>query len=268
MMSDRASLVHCLDRTLIIEASPETVFRFFTDPARWAQWWGPGSAIEPRPGGRVLIRYPGGTDATGEVLEIMAPDRLVFTYGYATGTPIPPSASLVTIVLERHGRATRLHLTHAFSEPAVRDQHIQGWRYQLSLFANVVANELHAGAADLVDRWFAAWSEPDAAARDAAVRGLVSSGIRVRDQFSAIEGVAELLEHLAAARRFMPGLRMMRELDVRQCQGLALADWVARTPDGREPAAGTTVFELGADGRIQTVTGFWRASTPTKDSTE
>ena len=66
-----------VDREVTIRATPEIVFRFFTDSEYWARWWGPGSVIDPRPGGRVLICYPGGTAAAGEVLELNAPDVIV-----------------------------------------------------------------------------------------------------------------------------------------------------------------------------------------------
>jgi uncharacterized protein YndB with AHSA1/START domain len=250
-------LVHELQRMMVIEADRETVFRFFTDPARWAAWWGPGSTIDPRVGGRVLIRYPGGTEATGEIAEIEPPERLVFTYGYVTGTPIPPGASRVTIHLAAHGTGTRLDLTHAFADAAVRDDHVQGWRYQLSLFANVVANELHQGASVTVDRWFSTWSEPDRAARDSSLKDIATNTIRMRDPYSAIEGIPDLLEHLTASHRFMPGMRLQRDGDVRHCQGTILSDWVARTADGQERARGTNVFVLDSAGRIQAVTGFW-----------
>lgn len=52
-----SELPHRLDRTIVIRASRETVFRFFTDAARWAAWWGAGSTVGARPGERVLIRY-------------------------------------------------------------------------------------------------------------------------------------------------------------------------------------------------------------------
>src|SRR5262249_5445683 len=44
-------LTHSLNRTVVIRAMPETVFRYFTDSARWAAWWGHGSTIDARPGG-------------------------------------------------------------------------------------------------------------------------------------------------------------------------------------------------------------------------
>ena len=63
-------------RTLEIRAPRETVFRYFTDPARWAAWWGEGSSVDPRPGGKVLIRYPNGATASGSVREISPPATL------------------------------------------------------------------------------------------------------------------------------------------------------------------------------------------------
>jgi uncharacterized protein YndB with AHSA1/START domain len=69
----------------------------------------------------------------GEVLEVEPPELIVFTYGYASGRMIPLGGSRVSIRLEAEPRGTRLHFLHEFAEAAVRDQHVQGWRYQLSL---------------------------------------------------------------------------------------------------------------------------------------
>ena len=258
-MTSNQVLVHTLERTLVIEAERQTVFRFFTDTARWEKWWGSGSSIDPHVGGSVAIRYPDGTEAVGAIVEIAPPERFVFTYGYKRGTPIPPGASLVTIVLEPHAAGTTLRLSHAFADAAVRDEHVQGWRYQLSLFANAIADDLHAGAERLIDRWFAAWSEPDAAAREAGIQEVAAEQIRMRDRFSAVAGISDLREHLAAVHRFMPGMRLERDGAVRHCQGMVLANWVARAQDGGRRAAGTNVFVLDAQGRIGSVTGFWNA---------
>jgi uncharacterized protein YndB with AHSA1/START domain len=164
-MPDLSNLPHRLDRTVFIQASPETVFGYFTDSARWATWWGAGSTIDARSGGRVLIRFPGGNEASGSVVELRPPERIVFTYGYESGTPIGPGESRVTIDLTREETGTRLHLAHEFADAAVRDQHVQAWRYQLSVFGNLVADEVHGGATTLIDAWFAAWAEPDAGIR-------------------------------------------------------------------------------------------------------
>ncbi len=258
-MTRPANLPHRLDRTLLIRARRETVFRFFTDPVRWASWWGPGSTIDPKTGGRVLIKAPGAVEAIGEVVEIVAPERLTFTYGYTGGKPIAPGASLVTIRLEAVGANTRVDLTHEFavSDAAVRDEHVQGWRYQLSLFANAVTNDLHAGAEPLVDSWMAAWSNADGTARRTALSGIVAPDVQFMDRFSTVAGLDELQTHLDATHHFMPGLRLERDGAVRQCQGVALADWIARSTDGEERARGTNVFVLNSDGRIESVTGLW-----------
>ena len=138
-----APLPFALDRSILIGAPRATVFSFFTDSSRWATWWGAGSTIDPVVGGQVYIRHPNGIEAGGTVLEIEAPRRIVFSYGFASGVPMPLGASRVTISCESEAGATRVTLHHALATEAARDEHIQGWRYQLSLFANVVAGVVH-----------------------------------------------------------------------------------------------------------------------------
>ena len=252
------TLAHQLARTIVIGAPPETVFTYFTDSARWAAWWGAGSTIEARPGGRVFVRYPNGVEASGEVIDVAPPARIVFTYGYATGKPIGPGESRVTIELTPEGEGTRLHLTHAFADGSTRDEHVQGWRYQLSVFANAVADGVHATPEAAIDSWFAVWSETDAARRAISVARIAVPLVRVRDRFSCIEGADDLAAHVGASQRFMPGVRLQRAGPTRHCQGMVLAEWTASGPDGQVRGQGTNVFVLSPDGRIESVTGFWR----------
>jgi len=254
------ALPYRLDRSVVIHAPRENVYRFLTETSRWASWWGAGSTIDPRPGGALLIRYPDGTEVSGEVLELSPPERVVFTYGFVKGTPIPAGSSRVTIRLDPHGLGTHLHLTHEFANESVRDEHVQGWRYQLALFSNVVTNELHADAASLIDGWFEAWAEPDERKRADAFRRVADRELRFQDRFGNTSGVDDLLPNVAAAQVHMAGLRMRRAGDVRHCQGTVLVDWIASGSDGQERARGTNVFMLGAAGKIQSVTGFWGAA--------
>ena len=250
-------LDHTLDRHVFIRARPETVFGHFTDSARWAAWWGPGSTIDPHPGGRVVIRYPNAVEAGGEVLEIEPPRRLVFTFGYVSGQGIAVGGSRVTITLQPEADGTRLHLHHAFADATVRDHHVQGWRYQLALFANVVADRDPASLARAVDGWFEAWSEPDAARRASLLDAGVADGVRFRDRYSLVEGRADLDPHLAAVHTFMPGMRVERTGEPRHCQGTIAADWIARGPDGAPRGKGTNIFTLDGNGRIVDVVGLW-----------
>jgi hypothetical protein len=108
-----------------------------------------------------------------------------------------------------------------------------------------------------VDGWFAAWTEGEDATREALLHRIVTPDVRFRDRFSLIDGIADLLPHLAAVHRFMPGMRLTREGPIRHCQGTVLADWIARSGGGDERGRGTNVFVLRPDGRIASVTGFW-----------
>jgi uncharacterized protein YndB with AHSA1/START domain len=246
-----------LERTVTIRAERDLVFRFFTDSAKWASWWGAGSTIEPRVGGKVRICYPGGVEAAGEVTEIVPPDRIRFTYGYVSGKPIGVGESRVTIRLSDVREGTRVQLSHHFTDAAVAREHVQGWRYQLSLFSNAVANERHARAADAVDGWFAMWSNPVDAERWQQLDRLAAAGIAVRDKFSALEGVEEVRAHIDGVHRFMPGVTLKRDGEVRHCQGEVLVNWISSGKDGKAMGAGANIFTLAPDGRIAAVTGFW-----------
>lgn len=248
------ALSYQLERTVSIQASRETVFRYFTDSARWSAWWGTGSTIDARPGGKMYIRHANGVEVSGEVLEVLAPQKIVFTYGYVSGTPVPPGGSRVTIELDEEPVGTRLHLLHEFPDASSRDPHIQGWRFQLSLFANVVANDVYAGAADLVDAWFAAFAEPEESKRAESLTRIAAGGVRFRDRYSLLEGQSDLMAHIDAYLRFMPGMRQRRKGDVRHCQGTVVADWVMIGADGSEKGSGTSVFQLGAARQIEVVT--------------
>jgi uncharacterized protein YndB with AHSA1/START domain len=253
-------LPYHLDRTVVIKAKPETVFRFFTDSARWASWWGAGSTIDAKPGGKVYIRHPNGVESLGEVLEVRHSERIVFTYGFASGKPMPAGSSRVTIRLEPDEAGTRLHLLHEFAEAGPRDEHVQGWRFQLSLFGNAVANEVYAEAAKAVDAWFGAWAIADDKSREESLTAIVTPDIHFRDRFSLLDGLAELTAHTGAAQRFMPGIRLERKGEVRHCQGTVLADWIAVDRDAKERMSGTNVFVFRPEGRIDSVIGFTNPS--------
>ena len=249
-----------VERTIVIGAPPEVVFRFFTDRVRFSAWWGAGSEIDCRPGGRVHINQPGGVVSTGKVLEIDPPNRLAFTYGYeGEGRMIAPGASIVTVLLTEVPKGTRLHLRHDVPTAAARDEHVQGWRFQLSLFANLVAREIHAGAAERIDRFFEAWSEPDAGKRREALEICVVRDVTFGDAYSFTSGIDDLDAHLAAARVHMPGVSLSRDGDIQTCLATAIVRWVAKREDGSIVGKGTNVVDLAPDGKIERVIGFWGA---------
>lgn len=245
-----------LDRSIVIHAEPKVVFRFFEESERWASWWGANSTIESKPRGRVLIRHAAGMDVVGEVIEVEPPERIVFSYGFLDRTAASAGDSRVTIALEPLGQSTRLRLTHEFNDAAARDEHVQGWRFQLSLFANVVANEVHAGVAQAVDGWFSAWSIADPVARRDAFARVSSSDTGLRDRFSLIDGLDDLVAHTAAYQRFFPGIRFERRGDIRHCQGVVLAEWVTQADEGAARLKGTCCFTFNTDNQIEAAINF------------
>lgn len=254
---------HRLNRSVLIRARRATVFRYFTDPERFAAWWGEGSTIEGRPGGEVRIVYPGGSTASGNVVELAVEERIVFTFGYDDPSkPIAPGGSTVTVRLEDHPLGTLLHLEHAVADEATRDMHVPGWRYQLAVFANVAAAEEHAGLDERLDRWFALWANPDADERAAELARLATEDVTFKDAFACVEGRDELNAHVSAAQAHGGGAVLERAGPCRQCQGTALVDWQARGPDGAVQLRGSNVIELAADGRVRSVCGLWALPSP------
>ncbi len=251
-------LMHTLDRTILICAKRSTVFRYFTDSKRFADWWGAGSQIEGKAGGSLRIFMPGGITASGEVLEITPNEKIVFTYGFDSGTPIPPGGSRVTVTLQDHPEGTLLSLHHEFADTATRDHHVQGWRYQLALFANVAAQEEHAGIQRTVDGYFAMWNMIDDTERRNAMEGLLIPNVTFKDRFSCTSNADDLNAHIAAGKQFMPGLTITRDGETQQCQGTAITNWIAHRADGTEAGRGINVFHLTPEGLIRDIVGFWK----------
>ena len=245
-----------LDRTVVIHADLPAVFRFFSDTDRWASWWGEGSSIDARRGGQVLIRHADGVDVVGEVLDIDAPARITFSYGFLDRRASPAGDSRVTIGLDSLGHATRLRLSHEFNDAPARDEHVQGWRFQLSVLANLVANQVHHDAVRLVDGWFNAWSVSDPTARKDAFARVASGDVGLRDRFSFIDGLDDLVAHTAAYQRFFPGVRFERRGDVHHCQGVVLTDWVTQADEGTPTLSGTCCFTLNTANQIEAVINF------------
>lgn len=249
-----------LTRSVLIRAERATVFRYFTDSARFAAWWGPGSTIDARVGGTVLIRYPNAVVASGNVESIVANERIVFRYGYADGAhDVPAGASRVTIALSDVPEGTRLDLLHEFATDAQRNLHEAGWRYQLSVFANVVARELLVAAVTAADRWFLAWNETEDAQRRRLLAELVEPDVAFRDSYAAVTGIEDLHGHIGAAHLHMGGTTIARQGEPRYCQGALLVDWVVTRRGGEPAARGTNFVALSPRGRIREVIGFWSA---------
>jgi uncharacterized protein YndB with AHSA1/START domain len=78
-----------IELSRVFDAPRKLVFKAWTDPQQFAQWWGPKQFTNPRceldarPGGAILIHMRGPDGAilpvTGAFLEVVEAERLVFT---------------------------------------------------------------------------------------------------------------------------------------------------------------------------------------------
>lgn len=118
-----------------IEAPPEVVFDFFTDPDKMLMWKGVSAELDPRPGGVFRVEVTPGWIAVGEYTEVDRPHVVAFSWGWEGG-PIAPGASLVRVTLEADGEATVLTLRHSgLPDEEMRASHSEGWEHFLARLA-------------------------------------------------------------------------------------------------------------------------------------
>jgi uncharacterized protein YndB with AHSA1/START domain len=129
--------------TRVFDAPRERVFKAWTDPAQVPRFWGPHGMTTPvceidlKPGGvfRTVMRAPDGTEYPnqGVYLEIVAPERLVFTDAF-TDAWVPSAKPFMTCVMtfeEQDGRtkltARALHGSAADREAHEKMGFYRGW---------------------------------------------------------------------------------------------------------------------------------------------
>jgi len=131
-----------IERTLRIEAPPEVVFGFLTDPDRMSQWMGIGAELDPRPGGifRCAMVHRG-IFACGKFVEVDRPHRVVLTWGWqGSDRLVPPGSTRVEFTLRRDREGTVLTLRHS-GIPIGHDAfHTFGWTFYLGRLAEVSAD--------------------------------------------------------------------------------------------------------------------------------
>src|SRR5258708_33571704 len=85
-----------LVREVMIDAKPETIWPFLTDPGKHVEWDGTVAEIDPRPGGiyRVLVR--GEYQSAGEYVEGEPMKKVGYKVGWGEeGDPNPPGSTQI-----------------------------------------------------------------------------------------------------------------------------------------------------------------------------
>jgi uncharacterized protein YndB with AHSA1/START domain len=124
-----------------IDASPDTIFDFFTDPDKMIQWMGRSAELDPRPGGIQRVDINGRDIARGEYVEVVRPRRVTFTWGWeSAGNSVGPGGSTVEVTLAPDGDGTLVRLVHRdLPTDESRAAHRQGWEHYTARLATAAA---------------------------------------------------------------------------------------------------------------------------------
>jgi uncharacterized protein YndB with AHSA1/START domain len=121
-----------LEREILIDATPETIFTLLTDPQQHLRWLGTEVDLDPRPGGVYRVLVAGQYASGGEFVEVVPNEKVVFTFGWdAEDNPIRPGSTTVEYTLHPEGDKTLVRLRHmGLPDDAIGD-HTNGWDHYL-----------------------------------------------------------------------------------------------------------------------------------------
>jgi uncharacterized protein YndB with AHSA1/START domain len=125
-----------LVREILIDATPDTIWPFLTEPDKQVQWHGTVAEIDPRPGGVYRVLVMGQYQTAGEYVEVVPKEKVVFTFGWEQeGNPVQPGSTTIEITLHPEGDKTRVRLVHRGLPDDVVSDHSQGWDHYLGRLA-------------------------------------------------------------------------------------------------------------------------------------
>ncbi|NRA36724.1 MAG: SRPBCC domain-containing protein [Planctomycetes bacterium] len=158
----------------VFKASRERVFAAWTNPEFLAQWWGAGAAyiagdimMDLRVGGayQLQMKHVGKGivhTTTGEFQEVIANEKLVYTWKWQDNPMQEAGATLVCVEFCDHADGCEVELTHSrFASEQSRDMHQHGWANCVAKLGHCVfpnyAEGLSTVASQLVSNtWIAA----------------------------------------------------------------------------------------------------------------
>jgi uncharacterized protein YndB with AHSA1/START domain len=113
---------------VFVEAPPDRVYEYFTQPAAIVRWIGEYALLEPRPDGRFHLDVRG-TAVRGRYLELEPPHRLVISWGHVGSEELPPGASTIEVRLIDEGTGTRVELVHRDLPDRLTRGYRGGWKH-------------------------------------------------------------------------------------------------------------------------------------------
>jgi uncharacterized protein YndB with AHSA1/START domain len=110
-----------------IDAPPETVFPYFTDPELMVRWLGTTATLDPTPGGVFAVDV-GESAARGTYVSLDPVHSVVFTWGMPGSDTLPPGGTTVEVIFTPADGGTLVTLVHLGLHAEHRQSHEDGWR--------------------------------------------------------------------------------------------------------------------------------------------
>jgi hypothetical protein len=108
-----------------------------------------------------------------------------------------------------------------------------------------------------VDAYFDMWNETDPGRRADLIRQAWADDARYLDPLLEADGPDGLSTMVETVHQHYPGQRFTRTSGIDAHHDLVRFAWQLAGPDGTVTVAGIDVGELGADGRLRRITGFF-----------
>lgn len=109
----------------------------------------------------------------------------------------------------------------------------------------------------LIDDHLAAYADPDRQRRSDAVQRLWAEDAQLIDPPLAARGHAQIVEQTDQLLSQFPGHRFRRSSGIDLHHGTARYGWQLLAPSGQVVLEGIDIAQLGDDGRLARVTGFF-----------
>lgn len=137
-----------IKKIIIIDASPEIVFKAITDPKELTNWFPDQAILEPKVGGKIKFSFYKDSKNThrnmdyfpeGTIIEFIPDKKISYSWEHPNIPDFP--RTVVTWELQKiENNKTRLNLIHtgfkAAKMPNAREEHDEGWTYFLNELAN------------------------------------------------------------------------------------------------------------------------------------
>lgn len=127
-------------REVVVRATPDDVFPYFVEAEKLARWIGISASLDARPGGLFRFEVVPGEFCEGAYVEVDAPHRVTFTWGWsnpAMGTP--PASSTVEVTLRAVDGGTVVRLVHrGLGGGLAPKMHDEGWERFLTRLAGEI----------------------------------------------------------------------------------------------------------------------------------